>query len=70
MTEPFVFSADETCDVGKESGSTVWEDYGPKGNEFSGEVNWVLPSHLVQMYNVFGSGGLILFERLVASRSP
>jgi len=41
MTVPMVFSADETCDVGKETGSPVSPDYGPSGNEFSGEVNWV-----------------------------
>ena len=33
--------ADETCDVGKENGSPVSPDYGPTGNAFSGEVNWV-----------------------------
>ena len=36
-----VFSADETCDVGKETGSPVSPDYGPTDNEFSGKVNWV-----------------------------
>jgi arylsulfatase len=41
MTEPFAFSADETIDVGMEAGSPVSPDYGPKGNAFSGEVNWV-----------------------------
>ena len=41
MTVPMVFSADETCDVGKEGGSPVSPDYGPTGNEFSGKVNWV-----------------------------
>ena len=41
QTEPFVFSADETCDIGYEAGSPVSEDYGPRGNEFTGEVNWV-----------------------------
>jgi arylsulfatase len=41
QTVPMVFSADETCDVGKETGSTVSPDYGPTGNEFSGAVNWV-----------------------------
>jgi arylsulfatase len=41
MTLPMVFSGDETCDIGKESGSPVSPDYGPTGNEFSGEVNWV-----------------------------
>jgi arylsulfatase len=40
-TVPMVFSADETCDVGKETGSPVSPDYGPTGNEFTGEVNWV-----------------------------
>ena len=40
-TVPMAFSADETCDVGKEAGSPVSPDYGPTGNEFSGEVNWV-----------------------------
>ena len=41
QTVPMAFSADETCDVGKEAGSPVSPDYGPEGNEFSGEVNWV-----------------------------
>ena len=41
QTVPMVFSADETCDVGKEAGSPVSPDYGPEHNEFSGEVNWV-----------------------------
>jgi arylsulfatase len=36
-----LFSADETCDVGKETGSPTSPDYGPKDNEFSGQVNWV-----------------------------
>jgi len=40
-TMPMLFSCDETCDLGKEAGSAVSPDYGPHGNEFSGEVNWV-----------------------------
>jgi hypothetical protein len=40
-TIPMVFSADETCDIGKEGGSPVSPDYGQSRNEFSGEVNWV-----------------------------
>jgi arylsulfatase A-like enzyme len=40
-TVPMAFSGDETCDVGKENGSPVSPDYGPTGNAFSGEVNWV-----------------------------
>ena len=41
QTVPMAFSADETCDVGKEAGSPVSPDYGPEDNAFSGEVNWV-----------------------------
>ena len=40
-TQPMAFSADETCDVGREIGSPVSPDYGPQDNAFSGEVNWV-----------------------------
>jgi hypothetical protein len=36
-----VFSADETCDVGYETGSPVTYDYPKPGTKFSGEVNWV-----------------------------
>jgi arylsulfatase len=39
-TEPLLFSADETCDVGTEFGSPVTYDY-PPALAFSGEVNWV-----------------------------
>ena len=41
QTEPMVFSADETFDVGFQAGSPSSPDYGPRGNRFSGEVNWV-----------------------------
>jgi arylsulfatase len=41
QTVPMAFSADETCDIGAEGGAPVSPDYGPRGNEFSGEVNWV-----------------------------
>jgi arylsulfatase len=40
-TAAMIFSADDTCDVGVEGGSVVTDDYGPHGNAFSGEVNWV-----------------------------
>jgi hypothetical protein len=40
QTEPFVFSADETCDVGDEFGSPVTLD-DPTPKKFSGDVNWV-----------------------------
>lgn len=39
QTEPGMFSADETCDIGTETGSPVSADY--KTRVFSGEVNWV-----------------------------
>ncbi len=38
-TEAFLFSADETCDVGNEYGSPVTTDYAPAA--FNGEVEWV-----------------------------
>ena len=41
ITVPMTFSFDETCDIGKETGSPVSPDYGERGNEFNGEVNWV-----------------------------
>jgi arylsulfatase len=40
-TAAMIFSADDTCDVGVEGGAVVSEDSGPRGNEFTGEVNWV-----------------------------
>ena len=41
QTEPMIFSADETCDVGLETGSPVSPEYGSRDNEFSGRVRWV-----------------------------
>jgi len=41
ITVPVIFSADETCDIGDDTGSPVSPDYGAKGNGFNGEVNWV-----------------------------
>ena len=40
-TEAMLFSADETTDVGYESGSTVSDDYTAETSKFSGVVNWV-----------------------------
>ena len=40
-TEPMGYSADEACDVGADSGSPASPDYGPTGNRFSGEIEWV-----------------------------
>jgi arylsulfatase A-like enzyme len=36
-----VFSADDGCDVGRDSGAPVSPDYGPRGNEFNGVVKGV-----------------------------
>jgi hypothetical protein len=41
MTEPFGFSFDETFDVGMDAASPVSPDYGPRGNAFNGQVNWL-----------------------------
>jgi hypothetical protein len=40
-THAFFFSMDETMEVGCDVGEPVSPDYGPRGNEFSGKVNWV-----------------------------
>ncbi|HWE18237.1 MAG TPA: arylsulfatase [Hyphomicrobiaceae bacterium] len=41
-TEPIIFSADETCDIGVEAGSPVTKDYGQNGStKFTGTVNGV-----------------------------
>ncbi len=39
-TAAMIFSADDTCDVGRENGALVADDY-PVPNAFTGEVNWV-----------------------------
>jgi len=40
-TQPMVFSADETTDIGYESGTTVSADYNAQGSRFTGRINWV-----------------------------
>ena len=40
-TAPLVFSADDGCDVGVDTGAPVSPDYGSRGNEFSGRVKGV-----------------------------
>jgi arylsulfatase len=40
-TAAMVFSADDGCDVGVDTGSPVSPDYGARGNEFSGHVKGV-----------------------------
>jgi arylsulfatase len=36
-----VFSADDGCDVGEDTGAPVSPDYGPHGNAFNGQVKGV-----------------------------
>ncbi len=41
MTQPMVFSADETTDIGHETGTTVSPDYTAQDSRFTGKINWV-----------------------------
>lgn len=41
ITIPMGFSADEACDVGRDTGSPASPDYGPTHNEFTGTIDWV-----------------------------
>ena len=45
QTQPMVYSADEACDVGADTGSPASPDYGPTGNRFTGEIEWVQTRH-------------------------
>jgi arylsulfatase len=40
-TQPMIFSADETTDIGYESGTTVTPDYSAQTSRFTGKINWV-----------------------------
>ena len=40
-TQPMIFSADETTDIGYESGTTVTSDYTARDSRFTGKINWV-----------------------------
>jgi arylsulfatase len=40
-TVPMIYSGDETCDVGCDTGTAVSEDYTSATSEFTGNVNWV-----------------------------
>jgi len=40
-TVPLIFSADETADVGRDTGSAVSDDYAGESSIFTGKVNWV-----------------------------
>lgn len=41
LTQPMVFSADETTDIGYESGTAVSPDYTPQTSRFTGTIQWV-----------------------------
>ena len=41
QTQGFIFSADETTDIGRESGTTVTPDYTAHGSRFNGKINFV-----------------------------
>lgn len=41
FTQAMVFSADETTDIGRETGTPVSADYTTAGSKFSGKINWV-----------------------------
>jgi arylsulfatase len=40
-TQPMIFSADETTDIGYESGTTVARDYDAHTSRFTGKIVWV-----------------------------
>jgi arylsulfatase A-like enzyme len=40
-TAAMIFSADDGCDIGRDTGSPVSQDYSPRGNEFTGRVKGV-----------------------------
>jgi hypothetical protein len=40
-TQAMIFSADETTDIGYESGTPVSPDYTTKGSKFTGKIHWV-----------------------------
>jgi arylsulfatase A-like enzyme len=40
-TIPMIFSADETTDLGEDTGTSVTDDYAPHASSFNGQVRWV-----------------------------
>jgi arylsulfatase A-like enzyme len=40
-TVPMIFSGDETCDVGSDTGSSVSDDYTSESSRFNGTIEWV-----------------------------
>ena len=40
-TQAIIFSADETTDIGQETGTPVTPDYSGRGGKFNGKIHWV-----------------------------
>jgi arylsulfatase len=40
-TQPMIFSADETTDIGRETGTAVSSAYTPRTSAFTGTIHWV-----------------------------
>src|SRR5204862_3004906 len=40
-TVPMAYSADETCDLGADTGSSVSDDYTPETSRLTGTIEWV-----------------------------
>ena len=40
-TQPLIFSADETTDIGYEAGTPVSPDYTTENSKFTGKIHWV-----------------------------
>ena len=40
-TVPMIYSADETCDLGSDTGTPVSDDYTSETSHFTGTINWV-----------------------------
>ncbi len=45
-TQPLLFSADETCDVGSDRATPLSDDYGLKDSTFNGRVRWVWTAYM------------------------
>jgi arylsulfatase len=40
-TQPFIFSGDETTDLGRNTGTSVTKDFSSHDSAFTGKINWV-----------------------------
>ena len=49
-TLAMIFSADDGCDIGEDSGAPVSPDYGPQGNAFNGQVRGVQLASIFFVY--------------------